>query len=71
MGEKTIKLNYMGNSEPVIFTTTDEGTFSLPISQMNNLENWLGEQSDSIIIKCNDGSKIALNKYNIKYANIC
>jgi hypothetical protein len=70
MNEKTIKLRFMGDSKDVTFSTEDQATFKINIFQMNNLKYWLQDQSSSIVISCEDGSEIALNKYTIQYANI-
>ncbi len=70
MNEKKIKLNLIGNQNDITFGTEEPATFKLNVFQMNSLRYWLQDQSNSIVISCEDGSEVALNKYTIQYANI-
>ncbi|MDS0526672.1 hypothetical protein NNC19_13350 [Clostridium sp. SHJSY1] len=70
MNEKIIKLKFIGDLEDVTFSTEEGSTFKINVFEMNNLKYWLQDKSSSIVISCEDGSELALNKYTIQYANI-
>lgn len=70
MNEKKIKLKFIGNLEDVTFSIEEGSTFKINVFEMNNLKYWLQDKASSIVISCEDGSELALNKYTIQYANI-
>lgn len=70
MNDKIVKLIYIGNGDEITFSVNKSTTYKVPSSQMYNLEHWLNTEATSILITCENGFKVGLNKYNLKYGEI-
>lgn len=70
MTDKIIRLVYMNNAPEITISVDKDTTYKVPSSQMYNLEHWLNTEANSIMITCENGNKVGLNKYNLQYGEI-
>ncbi|WP_139232040.1 hypothetical protein [Clostridium sp. DSM 8431] len=70
MNDKIIKVKLMGEDEEITFSIEGNTTYNIASSQMYNMEHWLNTESVSIMVTCNNGNKVGLNKFNVQYAEI-